>query len=63
MDNNCQRFCILLAIHIRAKQSTVLRLLHAKTVKKQAGKGEKALGMGVRAVEAVSNVLKPKRKT
>lgn len=40
----------------------MLRLLHAKTVKKQAGKGEKALGMGVKAIEKVSNIFTPKRK-
>lgn len=62
MDNNCQRFCILLAIHIRAKQSTFLRLLHAKTVKKQAGKGEKGLGMVVKAAEGVGNIFKSGRK-
>lgn len=56
MDNNCQRFCILLAIHIRAKQSTVLRLLHAKTVKKQAGTGEKALGKAVKLFEKLSKI-------
>lgn len=52
LDNNCQRFCILLAIHIRAKQSTFLRLLHAKTVKKQLGKTEKL-------VEKARNVISP----
>lgn len=56
MDNNCQRFCILLAIHIRAKQSTVLRLLHARTVKRQAGKGEKALGMGAKLIEKLGKI-------
>lgn len=61
MDNNCQRFCILLAIHIRAKQSTFLRLLHAKTVKKQAGEREKILAMGVRAVWATTSTFTAKK--
>lgn len=38
LNNNCQDFRILRAIHIRAKQTTFLRLLHATTVKKQASK-------------------------
>lgn len=58
LDNNCQRFCILLAIHIRAKQSTFLRLLHAKTVKKQLGSTEKVVDKGMRALLA----LKPEKK-
>lgn len=34
-DNNCQQFCILLAIAIRAKNHSLLRVLHWKTVARQ----------------------------
>ncbi|KAL0638680.1 hypothetical protein Q9L58_002258 [Maublancomyces gigas] len=44
LDNNCQRFCILLAIYIRARQNTLLRMLNGKILKKQVGKTEKAFG-------------------
>ncbi|KAL0636947.1 hypothetical protein Q9L58_004050 [Maublancomyces gigas] len=35
MDNNCQQFCVLLAISIRAKNHSLLRVLHGKTVARQ----------------------------
>lgn len=35
LTNNCQRFCVLLAITIRARNHSLLRVLHGSIVKKQ----------------------------
>ncbi|KAH8149783.1 uncharacterized protein LAJ45_05935 [Morchella importuna] len=35
INNNCQRFCILLAISIRSKQNATLRILNGKIAVKQ----------------------------
>lgn len=39
-NNNCHRFCILLAIHIRSRQESTLRILHGDILKVQGNESQ-----------------------